>query len=369
MIGWLQLSNGVPTGKFKYVHLAGQVATDIAISGTQVLAVTGANGGFYATDLDSLRVQQTLPVSDLRSVAISNGRMALLSGTSGLNVYGTPGFAPLGSIALGNDIAESKRTIDFNNNYVLVAGGRKGILYYNSDNGTKAGALTLPAALQGIDIGDVVTNAVSNNNGLFFAANGAAGTYVCKPNADNTLLLLGAINLDGSANYVKSKDNYIFVASGRSGLNILKFTPPTTTTSCTGLPAYTGSANLNVNSNQNLSYGGSVALQNVNVNASLYYCGAMTVSDNLQVNSNGKFELRGSLAVGSNPSRSLIINSNATLKVEGSLTVYGDLRLNDGARLEFGGSNSSITVNGRVYMNKNKVTISGNFTDVSGKLK
>jgi hypothetical protein len=112
-----------------------------------------------------------------------------------------------------------------------------------------------------------------------------------------------------------------------------------------------------------------VALQNVNVSASLYYCGAMTVSDNLQLNSDGIFELRGSLAVGSNASRSLIINNKATLKIEGSLVVYGDLRLNNGAKLEFVGSNSSITVNGNVYMDKSKVTITGKFTDVNGKLK
>ncbi|RYZ62279.1 MAG: hypothetical protein EOO14_02745 [Chitinophagaceae bacterium] len=368
MVGWIELSGGKPTGKTKYAYLPGQVTTGITVANNAVFATTGASGYFLSLDRDSLRQINSIASPDLRGVAAYNDRIAVLGGNSGIGIYNAANFSLNRTIALTADVPEAKRTIEFNKNFLLVAGGKEGILYFNSDNGAKAGEIKLPAPTAGVSADDVVTNAVSNNNGLFFAANGAAGTYVCKANADNTLQLLGSINLDGSANYVKSKDNYLFVASGKGGLQIVKFTPPTTNTACNGLPAYTGGSNLNVNSNENLRYSGSVALQNVNVNASLFFCGNMTVSDNLNINSNGKMEVRGTLAAGA-AGRSLNINSNATLKIEGDLVVYGDLRLNSGATLEFTGTNSSVTVYGNVYIDRTNAIVKGSFTDVKNKFK
>ena len=369
LIGWLEYINGIPTGRFQFNYFPGEVATGITVSGNKVLATVGANGSFLSLDPLSLQQQKAITVKDLRSVTANNDHVALLSGSEGIGIYSKSDFSFIRNLSIAPDVAGAKRTMEFYDKYLLVAGGRKGVLYFDVNAGTKVGSVDLPVTLpSGIDASDVVTNAVSVNNKLFFAANGAAGTYVFNEKENHSLQLLGSIGLSGSANYVKSKDNFLFVASGKQGLSIIKFTQPASSAnSCSGLPPYTGSANFNVNGNENLQYGGSVALQNVNVNAALYYCGSMTVSENLQVNGNGIMEMHGTLAVGKNRSKSLTINNKGTLKIEGDLVIYGDLRLNEGSTLQFIGDNSTITIHGNVVKDKD-VNIIGTFTDVSDKL-
>ena len=81
--------------------------------------------------------------------------------------------------------------------------------------------------------------------------------------------------------------------------------------------------------------------------------------------------MRGSLSQGkyqqSTPTE-LIINSNATLQVEGSVVIWGDLRLNSGAKINFIGNTSSITIYGKVTKGTG-VTITGNYVDTENKLK
>ena len=64
----------------------------------------------------------------------------------------------------------------------------------------------------------------------------------------------------------------------------------------------------------------------------------------------------------------LIINTNAVLQIEGSVVIWGDLRLNSGAKINFLGSTSYITIYGKVTKGSN-VTITGNYVDTENKLK
>ena len=81
--------------------------------------------------------------------------------------------------------------------------------------------------------------------------------------------------------------------------------------------------------------------------------------------------MKGTLSQGKygqpNPTQ-LIINSNAILQVEGTVVIWGDLLLNSGAKINFIGNNSSITIYGKVTKNSN-VTITGNYKDTENKLK
>lgn len=366
--GYVNLSGNIPTGTFKIYNVPGYAGTDINYSNSKLYVTSGANGGLSVLEPSTFTATKYIDIRDLRSVAISSGnKLSVYSGEKGVSTFAADTYTSINSFTPGVDVAESKRTIDFYNENLLVSGGKAGMLYYNASTGGKIDDILLPKTPPaGVDANDIVTNAVSNNSGLFFSANGAAGVYLSLPKDATTLSLVGSMDLKGSANYVKSKGDYIYVASS-TGLKILKFTRPAAKTSCTDLPIYKGDANLNVNSNDNFKYSGSASLQNLNVGGSLYFCGAMAVLYNCNINSGGMLEVHGTLAYGM-MSNSNTLNLNSTLNIEGSLVIYGNLTLNSGAKLNFLGSGSTITVYGKVTKNSG-VTITGNYVDVFGKLK
>jgi len=173
------------------------------------------------------------------------------------------------------------------------------------------------------------------------------------------------MDIVGSSNYVKTKGDYIYVASGKGGLKIIKMEGKSEPVACVGFPTYTGSSNLILNSNQNASYSGSTALASIIVNskATLIHCGALSVQNDVTLNSNGTFEMSGTLSQGRyGQNTRLTINSNAEMKVSGAVVIYGDLVLNSNSNLTFVGSGSSITIYGKVTKGSN-VKITGNFTD------
>jgi hypothetical protein len=367
-VGYFNLTNGVPsTTTYTSAQFSGLAATHIVANNGKIYFSTGSVGGMYVVNASTLAQEQFINIADVRSIAVNTDRIAVLTG-SDLKIYNKTSYALIRTIASGTQTAEAKRTIEFKNNYILVAGGATGTKYYNTDNGQLADDISLPTSINGVLPLDIVTNAVSINNDLMFAANGGAGTFVITENQTaHTLTLVGAINLSSpnSANYVKSAGDYIFVATGKGGMKILKVLRPST--NCGNLATYTGNSNLNVNSNQNLSYMGALSLHNLNVGGTLYYCGSLAVANNMNINSAGTLEVNGTLAYGGGNNATLIINGNATLKIRGNLNITGNLILNSGAKLEFLGSNNTVTISGNVTKNSN-VSITGNFSDLSGKL-
>ncbi|RAJ08434.1 LVIVD repeat-containing protein [Chitinophaga skermanii] len=367
IVGYVDIANNIPTGNFKFYSVPGQVATGLTILNGKIYAVSGATGGLSVINASTFAAEKYVTSADLRSVVGMTNKVAVLSGTNGVTTFSTVGDI-IKNIALPTDVAEAQRNIDAKGDYVIVAAGKNGVQYYNSTSGAKTGQIDIPAVPTGVDPSDVVTNGVSyNNDGLFFSANGAAGVYVAKEGANNSLELLGSLDLTGSSNYVKSAGNYIFVANGRGGLKIIKMTKPTTNLCGNTYPSYTGSAWLNVNSGEKKYYSGAAALQGVNVNDVLYFCGSMTVESQLNINSQGVFDIHGSLAFGKY-NAGTTMNVNGTWNVEGSVVIYGDLTLNSGAKINFLGSGASITIYGKVTKNSG-VTITGTYTDTFNKLK
>lgn len=366
-VGAMTLSNGLLSTNLVQKSLTGNVGTSVTSSSSKYYAVSGNNGTVSQFSKSSNNVEMTISLNDLRALGLKDNKIVVLSGTQGVKVYNANGLSLISSFSTSQDTQDAKRTIDFLDNSVVVSEGYNGLGVYNLTTGAKTQTIAVPSNVNGVDSGDITTNAVSVNNKNVFIANGGAGMYIYK-NQNEVLGFLGSLSLNGSCNYVMSSGDYIFAAMGNGGLKIVKMVT-TPTMDCTSFATYTGSGWLNVNSGQNLQYQGSASLYGVNVNANLTFCGSMAVSQGININSGGTFYMKGSLAQGSanNPWLSLNINNNAKLKVEGNVVIYGNMILNNGASIEFIGNNSTITIYGSVIKN-GTVTITGNYTDVNNKL-
>lgn len=371
----MKLNSGNLTTDIETVGMPGYVATDVIAGSSYVYAVSGSNGIVGAYSLTDTSKKASLALNDLKAVGVVNGQVVALQ-NGALDVLNSTSLAKNLSFSTSKDVTEAKRTIDFYNGNVLAAEGANGVGIYNLSSGTKMTNIPVPAVVDpSINPLENVSNAVSINNEYVFVANGSAGVAVHKivSNSIGNLVDFGSLNLSGSANYVESTNGYVFVAAGFGGLKILKMmnvdsnTGQPTTIDCTQYASYSGGSWMNVNSGDNFAYSGAASLSGVNVNSKLAWCGSLTISDQLNVNSGGEFYMKGSLAFGS-AGKSLFVNANSKLRIEGSLVIFGNLVLNSGATLEFVGTGSTITVMGSVTKGSN-VTITGTYTDSFNSLK
>jgi hypothetical protein len=370
-LGRVSVSDGKFTSEFSFTSLPGFVANDVTEVGNSTAVTTGNPGILGLVDIAG-NVSQEVEIADLRSVAYGNDKLAVLSGTEGAIIFNPSDLSQLQQISLDNATPEAKRTIAIADNNLYISEGAAGAGIYNLNNGQLITKLPIPINPEGTDPGDVVTNAVSVDKALLFMANGAAGISVSNVQNTSDVKSMGILDLDGSSNFVRNEENFVFVATGAGGLQILKINTPAenpTEALCKDLPAYTGSSNLNVNSNEKMAFAGAASLKNVNVGGELLFCGSLAIESSLNVNSNGVVQVVGSFAFGQyKKNTSLNINSNSYLKLTGSTVIYGDLRLNSGATLEFVGSGNTITVYGDVTINSGAKII-GDYTDTEGKLK
>lgn len=372
-MGVVNVANGQFTSDFKYISVPGFVATDITTTSDLTAIVSGSNGVLTVFDRN-LNKRSEVAIEDLRSVAFGENRLAILSGTKGASILNANSLTESTSISLGSDEPQAKRTIAIEDDHLYIAEGKNGAGIYRSDNGRQVAKLSIPINPENVEQGDIVTNAVSVEDDLLFMANGAAGISITDVDEEDDVEQYGVLDLDGSSNFVRFEKKFIFVATGSGGLQILKLMDAEDdedepSDKCEGLNSYSGSSNLNVNSNESMAFRGSAQLKNVNIGGNFLFCGALSVENNLNINSNGVMEVFGSFAFGQyRGNSSLNINSNSVLRLSGSVVIYGDLRLNSGAKLEFVGEGNSITVYGNVTINSG-ASISGNFTDTEGKLK
>lgn len=365
-VAQMPLQSGLLTKDYILNSLTGYVGTGLAVADSKYYAVSGNNGVVAKLDKSTNVLETTIPVDDLRAMGHIGNKIVVLSGTEGVKVYNAGTLSLESSFAISADVAEAKRTIDFQGNNVLVSQGYSGLGVYNLSTGTLQQSFTVPTAAVDEDQSDVVTNAVSVNGDYAYVANGAAGISVYKT-TDGVLNLLGTIDLSGSSNYVKSVGDYIYVASGNGGLKIIKKVT-VASIDCSNFETYSGGQHLNVNSNEDLKYQGTTSLQGINVNDKLTFCGSLAVSQGVNINSNGVFTMKGSMAQGKYNSNSSNFNLNGTMKIEGSVVIYGNFVMNSNAKLEFLGSDSEITIYGTVTKNSG-VTIKGTYKDTFNKLK
>ncbi len=362
----------VSSGRFNidaitYAFQQGFVSTDVETTATTVLVTSGQDGSLTIYNKNKLEIIQEIPFSDLRSIALKDNKIAMLDGSKGI-IKLDENYSTTGSISIDSDFGIAKRTIDFLGDNIIVSEGAKGAGIYNFATGTLQEHLPILINPSNVASQDIVTNAIAANENILFMANGGAGLSLSENEANNADVV-GILELEGSINYVASKKDYVFAASGKKGLQIVKLNKPSESlvNRCGTLTTYQGSANLNVNTGQSLAYKGSKSFNTINVNGSLLLCGSWTTNNTVNINSNGLFEMNGTLVVAKNNNRrNFSINQGATLKVEGNLTVYGDLVLNNGATIEFIGEDSVVNIFGAVRKSGD-VVIKGNFRDVQNK--
>ncbi|WP_298505176.1 hypothetical protein [uncultured Maribacter sp.] len=368
-LGKISASNGkFSVAGITYAFQEGYNATDVAVNGNSILVTSGQEGTLSVYNKNTLEVQNETPFMDLRSVAVQSNSIAVLDASQGIHVL-DENLNVVNAIAISSDFGiNTKRTLDFSGDNIVVAEGAKGAGVYSIATGALKEYIPILINPNGVDNGDVVTNAVATNEDVLLMANGGAGLCLSEEQNDNTDLV-GIIQLEGSVNYVTTKGDYVFAASGKEGLQIIKLNKPdeSLATRCSELSSYSGSSNLNVNANQTLSYRGSKRFNSVNIGGDLLLCGSWTVKEGVNINSNALFEMNGTFVVGrNNRKRNINVNSGAKLRVEGNLTIYGDLVLNDGATIEFIGEDSVVNIFGDVKKSGN-VTVEGKFKDVKDK--
>ncbi len=355
------------SGGITYGFQEGFVATDISVTNENVLMTSGKDGYVTAFDKNSLEIITEAPYQDLRSVVAKEGRTMVLDASIGVLVL-DDNLEVTNQIAINSDFrVADKRTLDFSGNQIVVAEGERGAGIYNANTG--AFQEYVPILIRPDDVADtnIVTNATALNDGALLMANGGAG--LCLSEDNGSVDLVGIIELDGSINYVASKGDYIFAASGREGLQIIKMNKPSEDLEarCADTPVYEGSANLRVGASQTLAYSGSKRFRRIEVEGSLLLCGTWTVNNNVDILDNGLFEMRGTfICARNNRRRNITVGENATFRVEGDLTIYGDLILEEGATIEFIGPDSRVNIFGSVDKDTN-ANVLGDFEDIQGK--
>ncbi len=340
-------------------------ATDVKVTSTSVIVSSGKDGYLTSYKKSDLSVQTEAPFADLRSIAIDNGNFAILDGSSGVSFLDA-NFNATKEIAIDSDFGDfAKRTLAVSNTEVIVSEGSKGAGIYNKSNGNLKEYLPILINPDGVAQSDIVTNAIALNENILLMANGGAGLSLSEEQVNGTDMV-GVLDLNGSVNFVASKGDYIFAASGKAGLQIVKLNRPdeSLASRCADLPTYQGKANLTVAEGQTEQYRGSKRFNKVTVDGSLLLCGSWTVNNGVSINDNALFEMNGTFVVGRNNKRkNVTVKNNATLKIEGDLTIYGDLILEDGATLEFIGDGSIANIFGKVKKSGSAI-VKGDFIDV-----
>ncbi|MEP2237307.1 MAG: hypothetical protein ABJI22_03030 [Maribacter sp.] len=368
LVAKIAVSGGrMNTSNINYGFQEGFNATDVRIIDNKAVVTSGQDGSVVVYDKNDLSVLNEAAFSDLRSVAYNGNEMAVLDAAQGVSFL-DQNLNTTRSIAIDSDFGiDAKRTLDFLNENIVVSEGTKGAGVYNATSGNFVEYLPILTSPENAEPGEIVTNGVAVNENVLLMANGAGGLSLSETN-DNNTVGVGVIELTGSVNYVATKGDYIFAASGKQGFQIIKLNRPddSLVTRCEDLNAYSGSANLNVNSGDDFAYRGSKRFNSINIGGNLLLCGSWTVQNGVNLNTGGLFEMNGTLVVGrNNRQRNVSINSGATLRVEGNLTIYGDLNLNEGATVGFIGDDSVVNIFGRVNRGAN-TTVEGTFRDVRG---
>ena len=369
LIAKIAASGGrLSTRGISYGFQEGFNANAVLVNGSSVMVTSGRDGTLTSYNKNDLSITNEVMFSDLRSLSVDGGNIALLDASSGVRVLNS-GFQQIKEIPISTDFGSaSKKTIDFSGDKIIVAEADKGAGVYSYSSGNLLEYIPILINPEGVAESDINTNAVAINDDIILMANGGAGLCLAEKGADNSDVY-GIIALDGSTNFVESKDDYVFAASGREGLQIIKLNRPSESLAsrCATLPLYSGSSKLVVPSGTTAEYQGAKRFNNINVSGSLLLCGSWTVNNRVFVRDDALFEMFGTITVGrNNRRRNVTVEEGATLRIEGNMTIYGDLVLEDGSTIEFLGTDSVANIFGSVIKN-GSVTVSGTFDDVRNK--
>lgn len=222
-------SSGRPSGSLRTTRIGGFNGTDIAFHNNKVYFLSGNNGRLTVFNTAGVQQDQHV-VDDGRGIAVSStsNRLAILTGNSKIMLSGITNLQQQTVLHIPDETVGTKRNIDFFEDKLIVASGRRGLMVYADGNNVPAVLLQqfpMPVSQSGVSSSELVTRSVSYNpdNGLVVTANGAAGLWVFrKNNATQLLELVGKISTPGSFNYVKSRGDLIFAATADGGMQIFR---------------------------------------------------------------------------------------------------------------------------------------------------
>jgi hypothetical protein len=202
-----------------YFYQQGNTATGITKMENSFYVSSGTDGVIAKYDGDTFSKSNEITFADLRSVASESGKLAVLDASTGVTILDGE-LNIISNVSTNTNLVEdAKRTIAIIDGKLIVAEGAEGAGVYNLDTGTLEERLTILVDPENISPSDKVTNAVSVNGSSTLLANGGAGLAIKVKN--DLLDLMGVVELNGSINYVISDGDYIFAASGNSGLQII----------------------------------------------------------------------------------------------------------------------------------------------------
>jgi hypothetical protein len=228
-------SSGVfPTGLRR--ALPSYAVTDLAASGTDLIATCGDAGGAVVRLLRAgLSIAAVAPVDDARAVAFAaGGEVRAVNGGAGASIlrYSLPDLGLMARVAAdGFRMPESKGTIEVVGGWSFVGAGDGGFQVVDA-GGQVQDRIDNPVAAE-FAPELVVANAATARGNLAFVANGAFGVRVvdlgrwnpaAPPGTTAGLTVLGSIDFpDGiSSNMVKARTNVLLVAAGTGGVKLVR---------------------------------------------------------------------------------------------------------------------------------------------------
>jgi hypothetical protein len=196
-----------------------------------------ANGGIFCLRASDLSLVGLKEFSNAKGIAVNSGKVAgLLSGDDSKVLVENVGGSnfntsySLGKIYHQNveDEDIGKTTLNFKSNssdMLFVAAGAEGLKVLNAADGIEL--WSSPKSM--LPFGNA--NAVTLDNRYVYVANGADGLAIFPldeaglPN-ESKVFLWDLNEQHASANYVQTKDSWVFIAKGKGGLKILKTPNP-----------------------------------------------------------------------------------------------------------------------------------------------
>ncbi|MCW3785307.1 DUF4114 domain-containing protein [Plebeiibacterium sediminum] len=207
------------------IDLPSYAGTDIKVVDGRIYATCGSDGGLTVFDTEYNLISSE-ELTDVRSVDANSDKLYVLQGQEGrVNVFGLSDAVYQDTYNVGGaNTPESKSEIAVTDDYIFTALNEGGLSMLNLDGSLKQN-LPRPETPEGSLDENNVTNSVSINNDLVLIGNGESGVHIgglIKENNDN-ISMLGAMKFNDyqSTNFVESKDNLIFVATGLGGLKII----------------------------------------------------------------------------------------------------------------------------------------------------
>jgi hypothetical protein len=207
------------------IDISSYAGTDIKVAAGHIFATSGSTGDLTIFNAD-YALDGTEEISDARSVDANSEHLYVLQGQEGrVNVFQLSDATYTETYDVGGaTIPESKSEIAVSDTYIFAALNEGGLSILNLDGSMKQ-SFPKPETPAGALDENHVTNSVSLNGDLVLIGNGESGIHVGGLIAEDNdnLWMLGAMEFgeSQSANFVESKDNVIFVATGLGGLKIL----------------------------------------------------------------------------------------------------------------------------------------------------